>query len=283
MVEINQFAKQFAKIGQNLNKAAFETRFNSVQRGLLQQRDREITKVTSDGTERKVAELQKKRDALFDKAERLVSIQAELKTNALRFLELRDTASTAIINADADDNQTLSEDEAAALNATVSALKEEIYKLNQTTQIPGITDGNLANRMRAELEILESFTAVAGPIDAEGSGSPTNDNRNFIDALNTIAVRSENYANSTTTLVGGINQVITDANKKAYSTEADLAQLTAGELAAKEIEINDIENRYSTLIKMISLAFEVNSTLADGLAQGTDFKAPRGSILNLFS
>ncbi len=254
-----------------------------MQRGLLQQRDREITKVTSDGTERKVAELQKKRDALFDKAERLVSIQAELKTNALRFLELRDTASTAIINADADDNQTLSEDEAAALNATVSALKEEIYKLNQTTQIPGITDGNLANRMRAELEILESFTAVAGPIDAEGSGSPTNDNRNFIDALNTIAVRSENYANSTTTLVGGINQVITDANKKAYSTEADLAQLTAGELAAKEIEINDIENRYSTLIKMISLAFEVNSTLADGLAQGTDFKAPRGSILNLFS
>ena len=96
-------------------------------------------------------------------------------------------------------------------------------------------------------------------------------------------MRSENYANSTTTLVGGINQVITDANKKAYSTEADLAQLTAGELAAKEIEINDIENRYSTLIKMISLAFEVNSTLADGLAQGTDFKAPRGSILNLFS
>lgn len=279
----NQFAKHFAKIGQSANRAEFEVRFNQVQRGLLKQLNEKKAKIVDNGVEHDVARLQKERDKLFDRAQRLRDLQTDMKTNALRFLDIRDAAQKAVNAADEDENATLSADEVTALNKSIASIAEDVAKLKFTTASPEFTDGNLANRLRQEVATLQGLTAVEGTIDAEGSGSPSNDNRSILDTLESIVSRAENYAESATVLVGGLNQVIVDTDKQAYALEADLAELTAVEVAKQKDAIADLDIRYGNLIRSISLAFEVQSGLGDMLAAGTQFEAPKGSILNIFT
>ncbi len=283
-VKGTEFAKQFAEIGQASNRAAFEVRFNQVQRGLLQQLEREAAKVQENsGIERDIARLEKERDNLVTRTNNLQDLQFDITSNANRFLDIRDAATNAINAADADGNATLSADEVSALNTAIAEIKEEVFKLTLTATIPEFTDGNLANRLRQELATLESLTAVEGVIDAEGTDPATNDNRAILTTLQSISTRANNYSESSTILVGGLNQVIIDSNKQAFDIEADLANLTAVELRRQEEEILELENRYTNLIRSISLAFEVQSGLGDMLAAGTEFDAPTGSILNIFS
>jgi hypothetical protein len=280
----NTFAGQFARIGQQLNKQAFEVRFNQVQRGLLEQMNNEkIKAVQANNVEREAAELQKKRDRLFERSDQLRGLIFDLKSTALRYLELRDTAQTKVNSLT--ENATLSQDDVDAVNATIDGLKNEIAKIKTITSIPGLslTDANLANYLRQDLETLDGLTAVAGTLDADGSDSPTNDNRAVLDALASIAGRAQTYADSTTTLVAAANEILIDNESAAYGAETDLAQLTAVELSRQDEELADIETRYGNLIRAISLAFEVQSGLGDALSQGNQFEAPAGSVLNLFT
>lgn len=279
----NTFAGQFARIGQEVSKQAFEVRFNQIQRGLLGQMNEKMLEVSANGVEREAEQLQKKRDKLFARSDDLRGLIFDLKSSALRYLELRDTAQIAV-NA-VSGNATLSDDDVASLNATINGLKDEVAKLKFTSNVPGlnITDGNLSNYLRQELATLDGLTAVAGTLDPEGTATPTNDNRQILDTLTSFANRASTYADSTTTLVSATNQILIDNEAAAYDTEADLAQLTAVELARQDEELADIETRYSNLIRAISLAFEVQSGLGDMLAQGGQFEPPTGSILNIFT
>lgn len=276
------FAQQFARISQASNKAAFEVRFDSVQRGLLRQMNEKITDVNKSGVERQVEQLQKKRDGLVEKANNLRDLQNDMKTNALRFLEIRDKADAAIASADTDEDGSLSDDEVAALNVQIQDIAAEIAKLKFTHQHTEFTDGNLANRMRQQSVALSELTATTGVIDGEDDPK-TNDNRTILAKLDLISTQANDFADSSTILVGSINQLIVDADKAAYDAEADVATLTAGELSRREESIADIETRYGNLIRSISLAFEVQSGLGDMLVTGNRFKPEKGSILNIFT
>ena len=279
----NLFAAQFAKSAQASNKSQFEVRFNAVQRGLLNQMNEKIAKAEDDGTQKEIAELQKKRDKLFDKADTLRNLQSDIKTNALRFLDIRDMATSAVSAADADEDSSLSEDEVTALNAVIAELKTEVSKLKFSHNYTEFTDGNLANRMRQTMAELDELTAVTGTIDASGSGSPSNDNRAILDKLTSIASQSNTYADSSTVLVGSLNTLITSATKTAYSFEADLADLTLVRINEKEEEVANIQTQYGNLIRSISLAFEVQSGLGDALAASLNYQPDKGSILNIFT
>lgn len=279
----NTFAGQFSQISQAANKAEFEVRFGQIQNGLLRQQNAEVEKVRENGIEREIAALQSKRDDLLDREEELRGLKSDLQTNASRFQVIQLKANEAIAAADADGNGTLSDEEATALNAAAKEIFDEIYKIKLAHTFPNFTDGNLGNFMRQEALTLDGLTAVSGTIDAEGSGSPTNDNRNLLDTLSTISTRSKTYAETTTTLFQGLTQLIIDVSAKTLDLEFQLSDMTSQGIEDQLGQIEDIENRYGNLIRSISLAFEVQSGLADALVAGTQFEPPRGSILNIFS
>lgn len=279
----NTFAGQFAQISQAANKAEFEVRFGQIQNGLLRQQNAEIEVVRDNGIEREIATLQGKRDDLLDRQEELRGLQRDLETNASRFQLLQVKANEAIAAADEDGNGTLSEDEATALNAAAKDIFAEIYKLKLSHTFPEFTDGNLGNFMRQEALALDGLTAVAGTLDAEGTDPATNDNRLILDALSTISGRASTYAETTTTLYQGLTQVIVDISTQAFDLDFELSDLTSAGIEEQLGKIEDIENRYGNLIRSISLAFEVQSGIADALVAGTQFEPERGSILNIFS
>lgn len=283
MIVKNTFAEQFGKIAQATGKAAFEVRFNSVQNGLIRQLNKKIDGVNQDGVQRDVERLQKQRDKAAELGNSLRDLQFDIKTNALRFLVIRDRADAAIAGADADADGTLSDDEVTALNDAIANITPEIYKLKFTHQYPEFTDGNLANRMRGQASTLSGLTAEAGIIDDAAADPQTNDNQSILATLKSISNQANTFADSSTVLVGSINQQIIDTDKKAYDLEADVASLTAGEMSRRDNEVEDLKIRYGNLIRSISLAFEVQSSFSDSIANGTTFKPEKGSILNLFT
>jgi hypothetical protein len=278
----NTFAHQFMKSAQAASKSAFEVRFNSIQRGLLGQMNKKIEALNQSGVEREVEELQKHRDDLANKSNTLRDLQSDIRTNALRFLEIRDRADEILAAVDTDEDDNLTDEDVAAINAAVAELSENISKLKFTHQYTEFTDGNLANRMRVNAHELSGYTAETGTVDSEGAPA-TNDNRAILDSLALISAQAGDYADSSTILVGSLNQLITDTDTRAYDTEADLAQLTAGELASRVEQAEELKIRYGNLIRSISLTFEVQSSFADSLLQGGSFEPPKGSILNIFS
>ena len=66
MVDDSVFRTAFSNISQASTRAAFEQRFNAIQNGIINRLNDQIDKITDDGTERRLAELQSSRDDLFD-------------------------------------------------------------------------------------------------------------------------------------------------------------------------------------------------------------------------
>jgi hypothetical protein len=279
----NTFAGQFSQISQAANKAEFEVRFGQIQNGLLRQQNAEVEKVRENGIEREIAALQSKRDDLVDREDELRGLQSDLETNASRFQVIQLRASEALSAADVDGNGTLTDDEAIALNEAAKEIFEEIYKIKLAHTFPNFTDGNLGNLMRQEALTLDGLTAVSGTVDDAGTDPVTNDNRALLDTLSTISSRSGTYAETSTTLFQGLTQLIIDVSAKSLELDFELSDMTSQGIQDQLGQIEDIENRYGNLIRSISLAFEVQSGLADALVAGTQFEPPRGSILNIFS
>jgi hypothetical protein len=278
---LETFATQFSKVSQASTKAAFETRFNAIQRGILKRQDKEIEKAVEDGTGQRIAALQKERDKLADTLPKVSEFQFALNSNANRFIDIAE-ASKAAAAVDSDLNDTLSADEVATLNAAKIEISENIRRL-QTLYYPGFQDGNLVLRIRQDADRLDALTAVEGVIDPQGTDPATNANRELIDLLNEIQSRAVTFASSTNTLVESANALIIDIQKTVFDQEAKLAEITVLEIAKKTEEIDAIKERYAFLLKSISLSFEVQSGLADMLANGTQPAPEKGSILNLFT
>ena len=283
-MDIRKSAQIFGRTQQTLNKVGFDVAFNSIERGLLKQMNNKINDVNKDSVTRDVDRLEKKRNGLVEKSNKLRDLQIDMETNSFRFLKIRDIGNTALgyadLNADNEIDGALDADQVSAINAQVDILAKEISNLKFTYKTPEFTDGNLANKMRQQLADLQQYSLVAGAVDAEGAAS-TNDNRAFLTKLDQLVSQASTYTESSTLLVGSLNQLIIDTDSRAYDVEADVASLTAGELVRRENDIEDLEIRYGNLIRSISLLFEVNSSLADMLVTGTDYKPDKGSILNI--
>jgi hypothetical protein len=278
---VETIASQFAKVSQASTKAAFETRFNSIQRGILKRQDKEIEVAVEDGTGQRLAALQKERDKLADSVPEIRDYQFSLNSNANRFLEVAESAMAAS-GVDSDLNDVLSDEEVATLNAARDEIAENIRRLEQL-YFPGVQDGNIVQRMRQDADRLDALTAVAGVVDPQGTTPATNENRELIDLMTEIQTRAVTFASSTNTLVETANEMIIDIQRNLFDQESRLAENTVLEIAKKTEAIDDIKARYGFLLKSISLSFEVQSGLADLLAAGTQPPPEKGSVLNLFT
>lgn len=274
------FAGQFAKISQAATKTAFETRFNTIQRGLTNRLNEEIQEVIDNGAEQRIAALQQKRDQLADAIPKIKEYQDGLITNANRFIEISDAGKSAS-QVDADQNDTLGAEEVETLNAAKAAIAENIRTLKYL-YYDGVQDGNIVQRMRQDADRLDALTATVGTIDPAGTTPATNQNRELIDLMSEIQGRAVTFASTTNTLVESTNQMIIDIQKRVFDKETQLAELTVLEVSRQTEKIDDLKAQYGNLLKAISLSFEVQSALADQLAEGTQPAPEAGSILNLF-
>ena len=283
MADTSIFASAFSAISQAASRASFEQRFNVIQNGMIGQINKEIDKITDDGTERRLAAIQKKRDELVEHLIKAEDYRFGLETNKFRLWESSLDATDAASAAESDgDTSSFTADEAANLNEAKTFLVEKIRNLRFLYFPSEFSDSTFVNLARQDANALEALTAEAGTVDAEGTDPTTNDNRPLLDLMNTVATRAANLSESIDTLVGGVNQLIIDGQTKMYGLEADLAEISAVELARKTEEIEAVKAKYATLLNVISLSFEVNSTLGDMLVTGTTPPPDRTSILNLF-
>lgn len=283
MVSKITFGQQFAKIAQNANKLTFEARFNTIQRGLLGQMNEKIRAVGENSDRREIETLQKQRDQVVDRADDLRALRFKLSGNTDRLQEISNLAGAAVGAADADGDDVLTADEATALNAARDEILTEISRLQDLITTLGVSDGGLANRLKADAESLEALNAEAGVIDPAGTDPATNGNRGLLDLLTNVQSKAANFATSSSFLVTSANQAVIDTEKKAFEIEADLTELTTSRIAQRQAEVEEIELRYGNLLRSISLAFEVQSGLADEIAQGLQRPPEKGSILNLFT
>jgi len=283
MVDTSLFAKAYSAISQANSKAAFEQRFNVIQRGMISRLNDEIDEIANDGTQRRLIELQDRRDDLFQYLQKADDYRFGLETNKLRLLEISQDAATAATNAEDDgDTATFTADEADALNEAKGHLVEKMRSL-RFLYFPGdISDSTFVNLIRQDADSLEALTAEAGTVDAEGTDPTTNDNRPLLDLLSELDSRATTLSDSTDTLIGAVNQLIIDSQAEMFDLEAKMAEISAVEIARKTEEIEALKAKYANLLNAISLSFEVQSSIGDMLVTGTT-PAPEGnSVLNLF-
>ncbi len=279
----NFFANAYAAISQAATKAAFEQRFSTIQRGMITRLNKEIDDVVNDGTERKLAALQDRRDEIATYIGQAQEYLFGLETNKLRMFEISLDSSDALSAAEADgDLASFTADEAANLNEAKSFLIEKMHSLRYLYFPGDISDSTFVNQIQQDAQSLEGLTAVAGTVDAEGTDPTTNDNRPLVDLLGEVSNRAYGLTESLDTLMGAVNQLIIDGEKEMYSLEADLAEITAVELDRKTQEIEELKAKYGNLLKAISLSFEVSSSIGDMLVTGTTPAPDKTSILNLF-
>jgi len=238
------FLRTYSQVRQAQTKAAFEVRFNAIQRGVTERINKEIDKVNSDNPIRELEALEKSRQELTVELELARAYKFGLETNSFRFLEINSDANTAVAAADADQNSTFSAEEVAALNEAKDQLAEKIRNLLQL-QFPGFSDGNMIQRIRQDADTLDTLTAVEGVLDPEGTDPVTNDNRTLIDLMTEISDRALTYSESTDILVGSVNQLIIDRNTELFDIEADATRITLVDVKKKTAEIDGIKTRAS--------------------------------------
>jgi len=277
------FANAYSAISQAATKSAFEQRFNAIQRGMISRLNDEIDDVVNDDTERRLTEIQDRRDELFGYAGKAREYLFGLETNKSRMFEISLDASNALSAAEADgDLASFTAEEAAALNEAKDFLVEKMRSL-RFLYFPGdISDSSFVNQVQHDAQSLEALSAVAGTVDAEGTDPTTNDNRPLVDLLGEASNRAYSLTESLDVLMGAVNQLIIDSEKKMYGLEADLAEITAVEVQRKTEEIEGLKAKYGNLLRAISLSFEVSSSIGDMLVTGTTPAPDKTSILNLF-
>lgn len=273
-------ANIFGRVRQALAKQSFEIQFKAIERTVIKKINKEIDAATNDGTVERLNELQDKQRDLAKRADSAREYRFGLETNSARFLEIS-SAAGGLVNTHTS-STTLSADEADTLNARKAEIVDNIRRL-KLLRFPDFSDGNITNRLRQDAETLESLTAVAGTVDSATADPQTNDNRRLLDVLDDISDRALIYKESTELVIDSVNDFLIDAQTELLDIETDLTLITAVQLERNTQKVDDIKLKYATLLKAISLSFEVNSGLADILNKGSNPPPEKGSILNLFT
>lgn len=266
-------------------RPSFELAFLQMQNTVIRRINDEIDKVTKKNDRRTlVAELEREVINLRDLSGRAREYRLGNKNNLDRALNLSLVVTAAISDFSTDDDNTnLTADEATAINTRkdkiVAALKR-FYLI----KLPGITDGNIIQSLLRNIDDLEGLTAVAGTVDAEGTETPTNDNRLLMDLLNQVQNDVDTTAVVTQNSIFLATGMILEFDGKSFDIEAKITSITAIDVAKQAAEIAQVKQRYANLLSAISLSFEISSQFAENMAKNlSPRRIPPGSVLNLFS
>ncbi len=273
MAEFTSFGPTLAELGGAFAKPAFELRFNQLQNTITRRLNDEIQKVNDTLGDRATIESLRREGVKL--AEGLPVIEQYVVHVKNSFSQLTDLYGDAQALFDSlGDDDTVTADEVAAFNAQRDVVVEKLNNLWLFAH-PDIENGDVVINLKSQLEAIEGLTAVAGT---------KADNQATLDAV--VAFRDDVGVGQdvTTTTLGTAFQLRETITADMSEVQAELLEITQVEQSRKIQELEELKERYATILSAISLSFEVNSEFAANVANSLKPVLPEpGSVLNLFT
>lgn len=271
-------------IGKANERPNFELQFNQLQNTVIRRINDGIEKINEahDNT-REVDALRKKSKDLADAIPLFETYLFGVESNRLKLVNLSAVITSSVAKySEVDDDTNLTAAEASDLVTLQAQVVAGIRNLF-IVKLPEVKDGEVIEGIKKLTDDLEALTPVAGVVDAEGSGSPTNDNRTLLDTLNKLQNKVDVAATVSEESKFLTNKLILNANKKILETESKLLDLTTLDALKAAEEIDALKDQFTALLLSISVSFEASSSLTDLLVPSIGpQRPPPGSVLNLF-
>jgi|GEM_PF-1107025 len=263
----------------------FEQQFNQIQNTTIKRINSEIDRVIeNDDTPRRLAALERDYKKLDDNKKLIDSFHFDMYSNQLRLTEMQTNATDAIAAfSSVDDDTNLTADEVSSLTAKRDALIADTEALLLSIH-PDISTPFIIRDVKNTLDTLKAMDPVVGVVDAEGSGSPTNANRQILDDLTTFSSLLDTAYEVTYTTAENAQDISLNISASLAGKVVDMTQLSEVELKRQEAEIEDIKAHYGNILRVISVSFEARISSTEQLAaslQGPQVQP--GSIMNIFT
>ena len=274
-----------ATTSRNMFRSSFETTFQAIQKNVINRINADIQRVIdSDDTPKRLADLDRESNVLKRNQVLIDNYHYQTRSNRLNLTEMVTSNTSAISAFSTDDDDTnLTANEVTAITALRDELISRSHRLMNTVH-PDITTPYALMTVKNELENLKALDVTAGVVDAEGSGSPSNNNRAALDFLNDYAAKLDTAFNTSLTAEELASDVSLYTQGKSAVNISKLTEISTVELQKRQDEIADIKSKYGNILKAISLSFEFQVQNIDRMtaALGKPEIEP-GSVMNLFA
>ena len=273
------------KISQGNFRIGFENSYRQIENTTINRINSEIEKVIeSDDTPARLAALEKEYGKLQQNSLLINGYSADTRTNMLHLEGMQTTATEALAALTAvDDDTNLTADELTTLTEKQTSLVEDGKKLLLTVH-PDIATPHIVRDVKNLVTEIEALSPVAGTIDAEGSGSPSNDNRTLYDKLTELSSLMSTAFDVTSIANENAQDISLDIQATMASRLADMTRISTVELKEREDEIENIKSKYGNILRAISLSFEARMASLDQMQTAMGgFDIPSGSVMNLFA
>ena len=276
--------KILVTIAKAYERPNFELRFNLLQNSVIRRINDGIRRINAEhDTSREVDALRKKTKDLADSIPIYETYLFGVESNRLKLNNLSTLITSAIAKfSEVDDDTNLTAAEASDVAALQAQVVSGIRNLF-IVKLPDVRDGEVIEGIKKLTDTLEALTPVAGVVDAEDSGSPSNDNRTLLDTLKKLLNKANVAATVSEDAKFLANKMILNFRKKILESESKLLDITALNAFKVSDEIDDLKNKYTALLLAISVSFEASSSLTDLLIGSIGpQRPPPGSVMNLF-
>jgi len=280
----NDIATILTKISADNFRFGFEQQFNQIQNTTIRRINKEIDRViATDDTPRRLAALERDYQKLEKNKALINGFQFDMRSNELRLNTMKTDVAAAISAFSAVDGDTnLTAAEVASLTEKRDALIKDTSALLSTVH-PDISTPFVIRDIKNMYDTLKAMDPVVGTVDAAGSGSPTNGNRQILDDLNTLSGLIDTASDVTVTTAENATSILLNISASMAVKRSDLTNISQVELARQEETIAEIKANYGNILRVISLSYESRMNTLEQMSkslQGGQIEA--GSILNIF-
>ncbi|MCW8916149.1 MAG: hypothetical protein OQK24_09890 [Magnetovibrio sp.] len=280
-----QIGEVLSKIAQGRFRLGFENSFQQIQNTVANRINDEIDRIArEDDTPRRLATLESEYRKIERNKGLIDTYEESVRHNNSRLDTMQENVTAAISAFSTDDDNTnLTADEVTTIEAKRDALIEDTQRLLSTVH-PNYAHPTAIRDIKNQLATLQAMEPVVGVVDAEGSGSPSNSNRDILDSLNSLDTLISTAKNVGTVVQEDLFSVSLNLQAKLAGNAADLTTISTVELKRREEEIDQIKADYGNILRMISLSFEAQANSAEKLGESlAGGKIEPGSVMNLFS
>lgn len=249
---------------------SFNIQFANLQNTVISKINEEIVEAEDiAGRRRELDRINASISSLTDRRNLVARWEFDNSSNQQRFLSMSIFASNALSSVGSGDTDNFSADEVAAFEEARSNLNEAAGLLVEMND-PEFFDGDHATILRGLLEELDGLTAVEGTVDAEGSETTTNDNRQILDLLQDIYDAADGASDTAATLNLMADNVLRDIDNELESLRFDQIEVTEIRAIEAEFAADQIRTKYATFLQAIEIGFDFASQSADRMAEAMD-------------
>jgi hypothetical protein len=281
----NLFAEVFAKTARDASRVSFELNFAILQDTLIDRLNKKIEAITDDeGAKRLDDRLNRDAKKLNDNLPFVEKVIFDTQSNDIRLGNLSTNIAAAISAFSSDDDDTnLTAAELATLEGLKDSIVQDLEFLNINT-LSGLILPDSVEDLKEYYNTLKDLTPVEGTVDADGSGSPSNDNRTLLDLLGTISSLTDtaDLVNANTKYLA-VNLRL-DILAEFQALDSERLEFNLVELQQRTDKIDNLKAETGNLLRVLSLSFENQAFFVETLGDILSEKTPEpGSVLNLFT